>query len=224
MNPNCATEVTTPTGKFTFHDQGVTVCEAKKICASKGEILAPITNRADFDALYRVTQAGNHPSCPFHYGAFPYSIGLDVTPCGKGKQDRVFTNGVVWNDTVHGQLYSEGPDSRTSPCVHASLRTFENKPHVYSYGYFCRHSWPRFICLKEASPSELASSGSCSSSPEAVSSENGSLKGNLVGTAVVAFLSMVAVFFAFVAVKYYKRYRAVEEKYEEIKNGHQLKL
>ena len=202
-------------------------CEAKKICASKSEILAPITNRADFDALYRVTQQGNNPSCPFHYGSPLYSIGLDVTPCGTGKQDRVFTNGVVWNNTVHGKLYSESSDSRTSPCVHSLLDTSKNKPLVRSYSSsLCRHSNPRFICLKEESPSQLVSSDSCvsSASPEAVSSEDGSLKWNLVGTSVVAFLSLAAVVSAFVAVKYYKRYRAIEEKHEEMKNHFQLKL
>ena len=217
MNPNCVTEVVTPTGKFTFHDQQLSVCEAKKICASKGEILAPITNRADFEALYRVTQMGNHPSCPFHYGfEFMYSIGLDVTPCGKGKQDRVFTNGVVWNNTVHGKLYSDYSDSWNSPCVYAYLDTSASRPTVATYIPYCHQSnLLRFICLKEAAPSKVVGAcGSCGSA--GALSIGGNLNGGLAGMVVVACFSLVAIFFAVMAIMYYRKYQTVEEKHNNL--------
>ena len=219
MDPSCATEVTTPTGKFTFYGEIVSVCEAKKVCAEKGEILAPITNRADFEALLRVTQTGNHPSCPFHHGFFLYSIGLDVTPCGKGKQDRVFTNGVVWNNTVHGQLYSDYMNSWKSPCVMAQLATINPKPALVTFGRLCNPTYQRFICLKEAAPSNVISSGSCGSpNSQALSSDAVNYKGNFVGSLFVACLSLAAVFFAFVAIKYHKMHLSEEEKRRAMKN------
>ena len=215
---SCATEVTTPTGKFTFYGEDVSVCEAKKVCAAKGEILAPITNMDDQKALYRVTQEGNHPECPFHYGHFKlYSIGLDVTPCGKGRQDRVFTNGVVWNDTVHGKLYTDYMDSRESPCVMAQLVTISPKPAVVTFGKLCRPTNQRFICLKAAAPSDVVSSGSCAS-PISAPSGAGNYKGHFVGVLSAACFSLAAVFFAFAAVKYRRMYLSVEEKCDAMKN------
>ena len=80
--PSCNTTVTTPTGVFTYHKDEVTYCEAKERCAEKGEVLAPLTNYDDVDALRGVADYEN-PNCPFHHGAnghgaYDYHIGLDI--------------------------------------------------------------------------------------------------------------------------------------------------
>ena len=217
MNPNCTTEVITSTGKFTFYSETMSVCEAKKFCGKKGEILAPITNKNDFDELYKVTQMGNHPGCPFHYGPYIYySIGLDVTSCGgKGKQDRVFTNGVVWNNTVHGQLYTDIRDSWNRPCVHALMYNNADKPTVEPYGTFCYQHRYRFLCLKEADPSVLVASESCGSTSEAVKSD---YYEHFFTAGFICSLVVSGVFFALMAIIYYKKYRAIEQKLDNVKN------
>ena len=79
--PTCDTSVTTPTGVFTYIDKEVTKCEAKTECLQRGEILAPITNVADFTALKTIADTLN-PDCKFHYGLIDYHIRLDINICG----------------------------------------------------------------------------------------------------------------------------------------------
>ena len=69
--------------------------EARKLCAKNSGILAPITNKEDAEAIYKTIKMGQHEGCPFYQGVNKYSIGLKVTACGEGKQERVFSNGVV---------------------------------------------------------------------------------------------------------------------------------
>ena len=80
--PGCNTTVTTPTGVFTYYKDEVTYCEAKERCAEKGEVLAPLTNYDDVDALRGVADYEN-PNCLFHYGEYDYDyhIGLDISKC-----------------------------------------------------------------------------------------------------------------------------------------------
>ena len=66
----CKTSVTTTTGTFTFHNDGVPRCKAKLLCAQKGEILAPFTNQADVDAVYGL----QNWDCDFY--RFTYSFNL----------------------------------------------------------------------------------------------------------------------------------------------------
>ena len=47
----CKTEVTTKSGRFTFYNESVPRCQAKLKCLERGEILAPITNQEDLDAI-----------------------------------------------------------------------------------------------------------------------------------------------------------------------------
>lgn len=214
MTPSCITQVTTPTGKFTFHQQTMSVCEAKKACALKGEILAPVTNGADFDALHKVMKEGNHPGCPFHHGDHTYALGLDVTPCGRGRQERIFTNGVRWDENIHGKLYSDYENSRKSNCVFANMETNQDKPAVQPYSDQCYRLYTyRYICLKEAGRSDVPYGGSCASSvPQAVSSDASYHKRFALGAFFICCLSLAAVFFAYVAIKYHRKYRAVEEE------------
>ena len=77
INQSCPSEVTTPTGKFTFHNEKMSMCEAKKFCAAKGEILAPITNKEDFSAVYKTLLSGDHEGC-WLQGFHKFMIGLDI--------------------------------------------------------------------------------------------------------------------------------------------------
>ena len=213
MNSSCSREVFTATGKFTFHDQLVSICEAKKICAENDEILAPITNKQDYDAVMTVAKSGNHPGCPFHHGDQQYFTGLDVTPCGKGKQERVFTNGVVWDESVHGKLYDDSWNSKMYNCVYASLATWSSQPWLEIWGNNCYQETSRFLCLKPSSaPAADTRSKSCKL--QAVQSKG---EVNFASASVICFCGFASVFLAFAAVKYYRKYRSIKEKHVRVK-------
>ena len=103
-NATCGTSVTTPTGTFTYFKTPVTACQAKIECAKRGQILAPITNSKDLEALRSIAKLED-PSCKFHYGGlYHYHIGLEVTRC-RNRLHRLFSNNQVWNKTLHKDLY-----------------------------------------------------------------------------------------------------------------------
>ena len=164
----------------------------------------------DQEALYKVTTEGNHPSCPFHHGVNKYFIGLDVVQSGRMEQHREFTNGDAWNDTVHGELYTEGRWSRMSPCCYGVFDSTEYKPGVRSYPSCIRDHMPhRFICLKEAPPSQQVSIDSAvPQGSEAVSTEN-----MIYGGAAVLFLVFMALLGYFASTKWFKKDKQTEIKH-----------
>ena len=87
----CLSEITTPSGTFIIHNKKVSRYEAKKICERENTILAPITNQADKDAIFKLTGPKGRPT----YQNWPkYWIGLEVTPSCTDKK-KTFTNGVL---------------------------------------------------------------------------------------------------------------------------------
>ena len=106
---------------------------------------------------------------------------------------------------------SDYENSWKSNCVFAIMKTAENKPAVQPCSDQCYQLYTyRYVCLKEAGGSNVAPSGS-SLVPQAVSS-GGSYKASYAsGAFFIACLLSTAVFFAFLAIKYYRNYRAVEE-------------
>ena len=212
---SCASEVITRSGKFTFYRQEMSICEAKKFCARREGILAPITNKEDFDALHRAAKAGNHPGCQYHHGYAQYFIGLDVTPCGEGKQDRVFTNGEVWDDDVHGKLYLDRFDTWNEPCVFALFVNQLDGPSMGRWNDCYQGNFP-FICLQPSAPRNSTMSGSKALKSSEYNDQS------FFAMGLVGCLAFAAVFFAFVATKYFKKYRAVEEKHAEVKENVRL--
>ena len=76
--PTCNTTVTTPTGVFTYFSKKVTVCEAKAECAKIGQIIAPVLNFRDLDALRSIADYDNQ-DCKFHRGdIYAYYIELQL--------------------------------------------------------------------------------------------------------------------------------------------------
>ena len=140
-NPTCGTTVTTPTGTFTYYKKRVLSCEAKVECAKRGQILAPITNSRDRDALRSIAKIEDS-SCKFHWGFQQYHIGLDVKKCGD-KIIRLFTNNVVYNKTLHGDLY-RWVGNKSEDVNIASYTPYFKKLFVIEDWGFKK----RFICLK----------------------------------------------------------------------------
>ena len=91
------TSITTSSGKFTFYPQKfLTVDEAKKFCKKEGGILAPITNRDDFETLHKFAIG-----CTNIGSGREYFVGLDMI----SPETRYFTNGVVFDEEIHGSLF-----------------------------------------------------------------------------------------------------------------------
>ena len=90
------TSITTSSGKFTFYPgTSMTFDEAKKFCKKEGEILAPITNRDDFDTLHKFASGCTNIGLGRDYFA-----GLEmITP-----EFGYFTNGVVYDEEKHGSF------------------------------------------------------------------------------------------------------------------------
>ena len=140
----CNTTVTTPTGVFTYHDSPVvTHCQAKVECARRNQILAPVTNWGDLNALLSVANDKDR-NCRFHYGYHDYFVGLDVTVCD-GVETRLFTNNQLWNHSEHGPMY-RWTGSKTKDINVALYNPYYStmviaKNHIYKGYRF------RFICL-----------------------------------------------------------------------------
>ena len=145
---NCIKEITTPSGVFTFYGEKVEKCVARKKCAEKGQILAPIMSTEDAQALL---QATDKTSCEFHEYYETYHIGLDIlkTKCGN-KEEKIFSNGVVFDEAIHGKVYRE-LDRHWFDCRYAGFIGFANPPQnpLLITTTKCNRKL-RYICLKPA--------------------------------------------------------------------------
>ena len=150
-NPTCGTSVTTPTGTFTYYKKMVTPCQAKIECAKRGQILAPITNARDRDALRSIAKIED-PKCKFHLGFRQYHIGLDIKKCGN-RIHRLFANNVVYNKTVHGDLY-RWVGNKSEDTNRASYTPYFKKLFVVED--YNMDDKRRFICLKPNTNSSTA--------------------------------------------------------------------
>ena len=155
----CKTSVTTPTGEFTYFRDEVTYHQAKVECAMKKQILAPVTNQRDYDALLSITGSKDAP-CGFYQQGIKYHIGLDINIDPHGVETRLFTNHKVWNDTEHGTLYvekgfkpSEKKNMNSAVIIPYMKEELDKVMYVVKdYGGKKR----RFICLKPSSQSTSA--------------------------------------------------------------------
>ena len=108
----CKTSVTTKTGVFTVYGEYSSRCEAELKCIKMGQILAPVTNKRDAHKLLKLFK-NNNATCEFNDSFFrSYWIGLDITYT-KNKQEKVFSNGMQWNERKHSKIYKNFIDVYT---------------------------------------------------------------------------------------------------------------
>ena len=197
-------QTTTKSGTFTVHGQRISKCKAKKICESNGEILAPIETKEDLDAIHELLMQG----C----GVFKYlplfHTGLDMAVCGK-EEKRVFTDGVKYNETLHGSLYEE-----VSFASESNVRIAAIGETVLEIIYIipddrCGEMEANFICLKPATPAGKS---------EALV-KNADLH-SFNNLAFLAFAIPTMAFFCavVVAVRFYRRNRVLEEEKRNMLN------
>ena len=191
----CTTQVTTSTGVFTFHDELVLKGEARRKCKEKGELLAPVTNYEDSQALLKAFDPDN---CAFHrYYGF-YHIGLDLYSY-KNELVKVFPNEVVWNDTIHGPLYYDHTEEyykfwgEYSKCPMALLSIKVNKgkkPLIIQTGNTICDYKRRYVCLKPAS-----NCGSASASVKESNAASGQVSlvalGGMIGFSVAFLIGLI---------------------------------
>ena len=139
---SCEYSIKTSSGTFTVYNQLLDKCAATKFCQRKGQILAPIVSQEDKDAITKLL----NPDCEIHQGVRHYHIGLDVTPCGN-TQDKVFSNGVIYDKDIHGHLYDDFSTPKTK-CPLAYIHFLYTTNRLIIGGKNgCRQQKMKFICL-----------------------------------------------------------------------------
>ena len=199
---NCVKKVTTASGTFTFFDEEVQKCEARTKCEEKGQILAPILNEEDAIALQAVC---DETACEFHNHQQPYHIGLDIltTKCGS-KSEKVFTNGVRFDEAVHGKIYREikVPFPACRLALFHGYFDIGTTPLTISISRKCADRY-RYICLKP------------------VDKEAAPLLNGNSGNSSFAYVSYASMFVAFVAVvtmiRLWSKYKVAQDENKKLK-------
>ena len=151
----CMKEITTASGTFIVHNEEVSRSRAEQKCERENTILAPITNQADKDAIFKLT---SREDCVANQGWYWYWVGLEVTPSCTNKK-KIFSNGVKWRDELHSHLYTDETTSKFALALaefdpdarETALRIVDSVNEFYCDGYE-----QRFICLREAKKSARA--------------------------------------------------------------------
>ena len=146
--------VKTKTGTFTAYTEKVSKCEAEKRCKKRGEILAPIANRRDAKKILKLFKSNTDENCPVSlHGVGSFWLGLDVTYT-ENEQERVFSNGVKWDEKKHSKIYHNYLDGYTE-CAKAIFSPYmhdeENGPfEILDESEDCVLNKLRYLCLKPA--------------------------------------------------------------------------
>ena len=108
----CKSSFTTSSGKFTAYPELASKCEAEKLCADKGQILAPFTTKEDVQAVTDMFR-NNGEECKYSYYKYKdYRVGLNFIKVSEGVFRKEFSNGVQWDDKKHSSLYSINPNQK----------------------------------------------------------------------------------------------------------------
>ena len=160
-------------------DKAAGQCAAEQKCLDMGGILAPITDKTDFEAIKDAIS-----SCEFHkYELEDRYIGLSIST---DNSYRVFSNGVEFNKDLHGDLYEEN-EIRTGNCPGAFLMLhFPEKLQIGNIWRCYKENFElRYVCFKPKK----------SSKSQAVTSNGVGVNSSLLifgGLCFVAFACLVA--------------------------------
>ena len=117
-------------------------CAAEEKCYEMGAILAPFTEKSEFDAVMQALL-----SCEYQQplGGFPMYIGLNIA---KDNSSRIFSNGVPFDYDVHGHLYEEDYVNMPKDCPYATLFPLrKEKLHILP-NFNCDTPFIPYICFK----------------------------------------------------------------------------
>ena len=98
-------DIERPSGTFTaYFKERQNFTTAQKECAKHGQILAPITEKEDFDAIIEVLSAKNEYNLITGRDFTQYMVGLEVA---YDNSKKVFMNGVEFDQKKHGSFYKD---------------------------------------------------------------------------------------------------------------------
>ena len=173
----------------------------------KGELLAPITNTQDANKIVKLFNNNvGKEHCTFATNvAYSYWIGLNIT-YNESKQEKIFSNGIQWNENKHSKIYTDYNTEYTD-CPVAYYQPYAvNEPFSLVFeSRTCEFSrLNKYVCFKPAKNNAAAESITL----EKQSVENGIfLPIGVVGAA--------AIFICGVLVGVLSQKRKVENKKEE---------
>ena len=137
--------VETDEGAYTIvHDDYIRGrCTAEKRCTELDSILAPLTTRSEFEAVVSAVT-----SC-IHTDKYElYFVGLSIS---SDNRHRVFSNGVVFDYNLHGDLYRENKVTIGMSCPGAYLNPLStDKLEVYGI-LGCNDTPGHYVCFKSKS-------------------------------------------------------------------------
>ena len=156
-------DIERPSGTFTaYYNGNVNRSAAHHECAKHGQILAPITEKEDFDAIIKVLSAENEENILTGRHAWQYMVGLEVA---LDNSNKVFTNGVAFDQKKHGAFYNDDDYNELThgKCPLALLYP-RNPTSIEVKNTYCEIIMHCYICFKPK--------GSYCSSSDALVSES----------------------------------------------------
>ena len=173
-----------PSGTFSFYHKYATRYQAMNHCAKKDSILAPITEKADFDAL---SAAYNKK---YFESPRSFHVGLEIANDNSG---RVFINGEAWDQEKHGAFYREAePPYAPNECLNTLFVPWIfPKTMVIDYQIKCHLQPTDFVCFK---PKKTASPGALISGEGSNVAVYGAV-GFAAGVAVCCLVALAGFFY-----------------------------
>ena len=140
--------VETEKGKYTIpsRDFVVGTCIATERCTELGAILAPFTEQSEFDIVMKAIK-----SCEYQHPTHLKWVGLLIS---KDNSTRVFTNGVKFEDKIHGDLYQENHVTMPKNCPIAILDSTRTNKLQISVNRLCKPQLRPYICFEQKKPAK----------------------------------------------------------------------
>ena len=138
--------VETEKGKYTIpsgndsSDYAKGTCIAQERCTEIGAILAPFTDKSEFDAVMEAINSCEHQNTYANKW-----VGLLIS---KDNSSRVFTNGVKFDEKIHGSLYQENSVGMPRNCPVAILDAYRTNKLQISANRMCRPGLRPYVCFE----------------------------------------------------------------------------
>ena len=147
-------------------------CAAEAKCTELGGILAPFTEKSEYDAVTDALM-----SCEYQHNLHLKYVGLNIA---KDNSSRVFSNGIEFDYELHGDLYQENDVTMPDDCPSAFFIFDFDKLQIGSE-WNCSEDPSRYICFK---PKKNAKS-------EAITSDVVNTNSNLLTVGGLCLIALV---------------------------------
>ena len=117
-------------------------CEAEDRCMQLGAILAPFTEKKEFDKVFSALDSCEHAKVSSFY---PRHIGLNIA---KDDSSRIFSDGTYFDYSKHGSLYEENYVDMREHCPYAFLDPMISEKLQINANIYCRDGDELYACFK----------------------------------------------------------------------------